>query len=60
MSNRDFLIRSSVGRIPSGVLSFLVNQSGIVYENDLGENTAAAAAAVTAYDPGEGWSAVTD
>jgi len=44
----------------SGVLSFLVNQSGIVYEDDLGENTAAAAAAVTAYDPGEGWSAVTD
>jgi hypothetical protein len=44
----------------SGVLSFLVNQSGIVYENDLGEDTAAAGAAISAYDPGEGWSAVTD
>jgi hypothetical protein len=44
----------------SGVLSFLVNQSGIVYENDLGPETAAAAAAITAYDPGEGWTAVTD
>jgi len=44
----------------SGVLSFLVNQSGIVYEHDLGTDTAKAAAAITVYDPGEGWTAVAD
>jgi hypothetical protein len=44
----------------SGVMSFLVNQSGIVYEADLGPETATATAAITAYDPGEGWTAVTD
>lgn len=44
----------------SGIKSFLVNQSGIVYENDLGPDTGTAAAAITAYDPGEGWMAVTD
>lgn len=44
----------------SGVKSFLVNQSGIVYENDLGPDTATAAAGITRYDPGEGWKAVTD
>jgi hypothetical protein len=44
----------------SGVMSFLVNQSGIVYEADLGSDTATAAAAITAYDPGEGWTAATD
>ena len=44
----------------SGVMSFLVNQSGIVYQKDLGPETATAAAAITAYDPGEGWTAVTD
>ena len=44
----------------SGVMSFLVNQSGIVYEADLGPETATATAAITAYNPGEGWTAVTD
>jgi hypothetical protein len=44
----------------SGVQSFLVNHSGIVYEADLGPETATAATAITAYDPGEGWTAVTD
>jgi hypothetical protein len=44
----------------SGVMSFQVNQSGIIYEADLGPETATAATAITAYDPGEGWMAVTD
>ena len=44
----------------SGVMSFQVNQSGIVYQADLGPETAATAAAMPAYDPGEDWSAVTD
>jgi hypothetical protein len=44
----------------SGIMSFQVNQSGIVYEKDLGPETATATAALGVYDPGEGWSAVTD
>ncbi len=44
----------------SGVMSFQVNQSGIVYQKDLGPDTATAAAALNVYDPGEGWTAVTD
>jgi hypothetical protein len=44
----------------SGIMSFVVNQRGIVYEADLGENSAAAAAAIDSYDPGEGWQPVTD
>ncbi|NCA89913.1 MAG: DUF2950 domain-containing protein [Gammaproteobacteria bacterium] len=39
----------------SGIMTFQVNQRGLVYERDLGEDTAALAAAIAAYDPGEGW-----
>jgi|APFre7841882724_1041349.scaffolds.fasta_scaffold81140_1 hypothetical protein len=44
----------------SGVMSFQVNQSGIVYQKDLGPDTATAATALNVYDPGDGWTAVTD
>jgi hypothetical protein len=44
----------------SGIMTFLVNQRGIVYEADLGEDTAAAAVAIDSYDPGDGWAPVTD
>ncbi|MBX3733302.1 MAG: DUF2950 domain-containing protein [Verrucomicrobiae bacterium] len=39
----------------SGVMSFLVNQQGRVYQRDLGSNTARKASRMTAYDPGPGW-----
>ena len=35
----------------SGVMSFIVNQQGVVYERDLGEETAVAAQSITEYDP---------
>jgi hypothetical protein len=38
----------------SGVMTFIVNQDGIVFERDLGPDTDAAAKAMTAYDP-KGW-----
>jgi hypothetical protein len=38
-----------------GVMTFIVNQQGIVFQKDLGEGTAAAAAAITAYNPDETW-----
>lgn len=44
----------------SGVMSFQINQSGIVYQADLGPETAARATAMQAYDPGADWSAATD
>jgi hypothetical protein len=39
----------------TGVMTFIVNQDGIVYEKDLGPNTAAAAAGINAYDPDPSW-----
>lgn len=39
----------------TGVMSFLVSHMGLVYERDLGPNTAAKAAATKSFDPGTGW-----
>jgi hypothetical protein len=39
----------------SGVMTFIVNQQGKVYEKCLGQKTAAIAAAMTCYDPDPTW-----
>ena len=39
----------------SGVMTFIVNHDGVVYEKDLGPNTAAAAAKITSFNPDESW-----
>ena len=39
----------------SGIMSFIVNQDGIVYEKDLGSQTASVAAAMTKYNPDKTW-----
>ncbi|HWU54280.1 MAG TPA: DUF2950 domain-containing protein [Rhizomicrobium sp.] len=39
----------------SGVISFIVNQDGQVFQKDLGPNTSAAAAQIKTFDPGPGW-----
>lgn len=44
----------------SGIMSFQVNQRGLVYQADLGEDTATAAAAIDVYNPGAGWESVVD
>ncbi len=44
----------------SGIMSFQVNQRGMVYQADLGEDTPEASAAIDAYNPGEGWEPVVD
>lgn len=44
----------------SGVMTFVVNQSGMVFQADLGEDTATLASAVTACDPGSEWHPVKD
>jgi DUF2950 family protein len=39
----------------SGVMTFIVDQSGTIYEKDLGSNTTKLAQAMTAYDPDSTW-----
>jgi hypothetical protein len=38
-----------------GVMTFIVNQDGVVYQKDLGPNTAKLAKAITQYNPGHTW-----
>jgi hypothetical protein len=42
----------------SGIMSFLVNQDGAVYEQNLGEDTLAIASMITAFNPDNHWSSV--
>jgi len=42
----------------SGIMSFIVNNDGTVYEKDLGPNTAKTAAAMKAYNPDSSWTEV--
>jgi hypothetical protein len=39
----------------SGVMTFIVNQDGVVWQRDLGKDTAAAAAAITTFNPDQSW-----
>jgi hypothetical protein len=39
----------------SGVMTFIVNRAGIIYEKDLGPDTTKLAEAMTAYDPDATW-----
>ena len=41
----------------SGVMTFIVNHDGVVYQRDLGPDTAAKARAITRFDPGPEWTA---
>lgn len=42
----------------SGVMTFMVNHDGVIYEKDLGPDTANVARATTRFDPGPGWKAL--
>jgi hypothetical protein len=39
----------------SGVMTFIVSESGVIYEKDLGPNTTKIAEAMTTYDPDSTW-----
>lgn len=41
-------------------MTFIVNQDGVVFQKDLGEDTPAIVAAMDAYDPDSSWTAVVD
>jgi len=42
----------------SGVMTFIVNQDGLVYQKDLGSDTPNLAAEITQFDPDSGWEKV--
>jgi hypothetical protein len=42
----------------SGIMTFIVNQNGAVYQKDLGKDTAKTAAAIKLYDPDKTWKKV--
>ena len=42
----------------SGIMTFVVNQQGIVFQKNLGRETAEAAKGITAYDPDDSWDPV--
>jgi hypothetical protein len=42
----------------SGIMTFIVNQDGKVYQRNLGEKTGAIAASMTEYNPGRHWTLV--
>lgn len=44
----------------TGMMSFLINQNHVVYEMDLGDESAAVAESIELFDPEPGWSAVAD
>jgi hypothetical protein len=44
----------------SGIMTFIVSQTGRIYQKDLGDKTLELVGKLTEYDPGEGWSEVGD
>ena len=42
----------------SGVMTFMINQDAVVFQKDLGPQTAQAVAAMKRFDPGPGWTPV--
>lgn len=44
----------------SGVMTFIVNQDGVVFEKDLGPDSAARARKIERFDPDSGWTRVQD
>ncbi len=44
----------------SGIMTFLVNHLGIVFEKDLGPNTDKAIRSVASYDPDDTWAPAVD
>lgn len=42
----------------SGVMTFIINQDGVLLQKDLGKNTVKTATAMSEFDPGLGWTSV--
>jgi hypothetical protein len=44
----------------SGIMSFIVGMQGIIYEKDLGPDTANAVTAITTFNPDSSWNPTPD
>lgn len=44
----------------SGVMTFIVNQDGVVFQKDLGEDTDTEVESINLFDPGDGWVAIVE
>lgn len=44
----------------TGIMTFIVNQDGVVYQQDLGEQTSDLASKITAYNPDSSWRSAQD
>jgi hypothetical protein len=42
----------------SGVMTFIVNQDGVVFQQDLGDDTATVAGLIQSFDPDGSWTAI--
>lgn len=42
----------------TGVMTFIVNHEGVVYQRDLGPGTASAVSGLSRFDPAQGWEAI--
>jgi hypothetical protein len=42
----------------SGVMTFIVNQDGVVFQKDLGEDTASVVETIQKFDPDSSWTAI--
>jgi Protein of unknown function (DUF2950) len=58
LANGFALIAWPVRYGDTGVMSFIVNHDGVVYQKDLGASSAAVAGAMTRFDPGPSWAAL--
>jgi hypothetical protein len=63
----DGVLKGGVGLVAypaqyksSGVMTFIINQNGVVYQKDLGENTIELAKVITEYNPDSTWTKVKD
>jgi hypothetical protein len=53
---RGFAIIASPAKYAdSGIMTFILNRDGVVYQKDLGEKTADVAASIKEYNPTDGW-----
>jgi Protein of unknown function (DUF2950) len=57
MSGGYAVIATPVTYRRTGIMTFIVAKDGVVYQQDLGANSAAAAAAIKDYNPCDGWTA---
>jgi hypothetical protein len=55
-TNKDFVVIASPAKYAdSGIMTFILNRDGVVYQKDLGQKTAEVAASIKEYNPADGW-----